>query len=109
MRVALAVALLVAVYLAVHGLLVLAGGGSGYEPTGERAGYGLAQVVIAAGIATGLLVSSRRQRVGMVLVAGSVAALSVLWYWFIVITIPVGLGLVSLAYLRGRSVGDHED
>ena len=105
MRVALAAASLVVVYLAIHGLLVIAGGGSGYDSTAERAGYGLAQVVIAAGIATGLLVSSRRQRTGMILIAGAVAALSVLWYWFIVVTIPVGLGLVWLAYHRGRTTG----
>ena len=108
MRFALAAGLLVALYLAIHGLLVSAGAGSGYDSTAEQVGYGLAQVLVGAGIAAGLLVSSRRQRAGMILVAGSVAALSVLWYWFIVVTIPVGLGLVWVAYLRGRSVEDRE-
>ena len=105
MRIALAAASLVVVYLAIHGLLVLAGGGSGYDSAAERAGYGLGQVAIATGIVAGLLISSRRQRTGMILIAGSVAALSVLWYWFLVVTIPVGLGLVWLAYLRGRTRG----
>ena len=104
MRIALAAASLVVVFLAIHGLLVLAGGGS-YDSTVERAGYGVGQLVISAGIAAGLLMSSRRQRVGMILIAGSVAALSVLWYWFIVVTIPVGLALVWLAYHRGRTTG----
>jgi hypothetical protein len=90
--------------LAVHGFAVLAGGGS-YDSGLARAGYGLAQLVLAAGVGSGLLVSPHRQRLGMLLVAGSIAALSALWYWFLIVTIPVGLGLVWLAYLRGRPSG----
>ena len=102
-RFALAGALLVALALAIHGLLVAVGFGSGYESIWERAGSGLAQVMIGAGIAGGSLVSPRRQRVGVVLVVGSIAALSVLWYWFLIVSIPVGFGLAWLAYLRGRT------
>jgi len=38
-----------------------------------------------------------------VLVAIGVVAISVLWYGFVIVTIPVGVGLIAIAYLRGRA------
>ena len=101
MRLATIGALVLTVVLAAHGLAVIVGGGS-YDSSSDRMVYGIGQVIIAAGIAGGLLVSPQRQWSGVVLVVVSIAALSVLLYWFLIVTIPIGVGLAWLAYLRGR-------
>ena len=60
------------------------------------------QVLAGSSIAAGLLLSSRAPRIGLTLVAAGVVGISILWYWFIIVTVPVGLALIAIAYSRGR-------
>ena len=89
--------------LVVHGALTVAGGGSGWSSAAERVAVGALQVVAGAAMAIGLALSKRAPRLGPVLVAIGVVAISALWYWFVIVTIPVGVGLIAIAYLRGRA------
>ncbi len=104
LRLAFYVGVAIAVLLVLHGLLTVAGGGSGFSSTAVRAAYGLLQAAAGTTIAVGLLISARARRAGPLLVAAGFVTLSALWPWFVIVTIPVGVGLGAVAYLRARSV-----
>ena len=88
--------------LVVHGIFTVAGGGSGWSSDTERIVFGMLQVLAGSSMTAGLLLSSRTPRIGLTLVAAGVAGIAVLWYWFLIVTIPAGLGLIAVAYARGR-------
>ncbi len=88
-----------------HGVANLAGGGS-IDSTTERIIYGMVQIVAATLIATGLLLSAQAPRRSVALIAAGVVAISIVMYWFVIFTIPVGLGLIALAYSRGRAAAE---
>ncbi len=83
----------------VHGAANLAGGGS-FDSQAGRLQYGLGQIVAASLIAGGLWLSSRTRRRSVGLVAAGVVVISILMPWFIIFTIPVGFGLIAVAYAR---------
>jgi hypothetical protein len=82
-----------------HGVGNLLGGGS-FDSDPDRVVYGLVQVIAGLLIAAGLRFSARARRRGAGMVAAGVIAISILMPWFIIFTIPVGLGLIALAYSR---------
>lgn len=84
-----------------HGVLVVAGGGSGWSSGAERIAVGMLQVLAGAAMTAGLVLGAKVPRAGVVFVAAGVVVISALWHWALVITIPVGLGLVAITYLRG--------
>ena len=84
-----------------HAIGNLAGGGS-FDSQSGRLLYGLGQIVAASLIAAELWLSARTRRGSVALVAAGVAVISILMPWFIIFTIPVGLGLILLAYSRSR-------
>jgi len=104
LQLAFYVGVAIAVLLVAHGLLTVAGGGSGFSSTAVRTAYGLLQAAAGTAIAAGLVISARARRAGPLLVAAGVVTMSALWPWFVIVTIPVGVGLVAVAYLRARSV-----
>jgi hypothetical protein len=95
-------ALAVAAFPLVIGILVLVGANGEMDGT-ERALFGPVQIAVGAMIFAGLLLSARRPLLGTGLVAAGAITISVLWYWFVVVTIPVGVTLVATAYARGRA------
>jgi len=101
MRVAWSVGILVTVLIVVHGIANLAGGGS-FDSGTDRVLYGSVQVIAGGFIAAGLWFSDRSRRGSITLVAAGVIAISAVMPWFIIFTIPVGLGLVALANSRRR-------
>ena len=86
-----------------HGVGNLLGGGS-FDSDTARIIYGLVQVVAGLLIAVGLWFSTRSRGRSVALVAAGVIAISVVMPWFIIFTIPVGLGLIALVYSRSRVV-----
>ena len=102
MRLSLVAGLAVALYLIVHSLALVVGIGGDGDSATERTIFGLLQMVAGGAIMAGLLVSARRPLLGIGLVAAAVIAMSAMWYWFVVVTIPVGIALVAIAYFRAR-------
>lgn len=100
MRGLLALALAIAAFPAVIGVLVAIGANGEIDGTTERLIKGAIQLTIGTAILTGLVLSARRPGLGIGLVAAGTIAISVMWYWAAMITLPVGLGLVAIAYFR---------
>ena len=84
-----------------HGVGNLLGGGS-FDSDTDRIIYGMVQVVAGLFIAAGLWLSAGARRRSVGLVAAGVIAISIVMPWFIIFTIPVGLGLIALVYSRSR-------
>lgn len=105
MRLALAAGLAVALYLIVHSLALVMGLGGDWDSAAVRTTFGLLQMVAGGAIMAGLLASARRPVLGITLVAVGAMAFSAMWYWFLVITIPVGLVLTGIAFFRARQAG----
>jgi hypothetical protein len=104
MRGLLTVALAIAAFPLVIGILV-AVGLNGEMDNAERAIYGPLQIVIGSSIVGGLVLSSRRPALGIGLMVAGTIAISAMWYWAAMITIPIGAGLIALAYFRSRRPG----
>ena len=102
-RVAWILGIVVTGLIIAHGTANLAGGGA-FDSQGARIIYGLVQVVAGALIAAGLWTSARSRRRAIMLVAAGVIAISLVMPWFIIFTIPVGVGLIALAYSRKPAI-----
>jgi len=104
MRGLLLLALAVAAFPLVIGVLVVIGANGEMSDT-ERLLFGPLQVVVGLIILSGLLLSARSPGLALGLVIAGTIAISAMWYWAAVITLPVGLVLVAIAYVRGRPAG----
>ncbi len=98
-------ALAVAAFPAVIGVLVAMGVNGEMDGTSERLFWGASQTIIGTAIISGLVISARRPGLGIGLVAAGTIAISALWYWAAMITVPIGLGLLALAYFRAGRPG----
>jgi hypothetical protein len=107
MRGLLVIALAVAAFPLVIGILVTAGLNGDTSDT-ERVIFGPLQILVGSVIIAGLVVSARRTALGVGLVVAGAVAISVMWYWAAVITAPIGLGLAAVAYWRARQAGGPE-
>ena len=88
-------------FLSAHGIVVIAGGGSGYSSFLERLVFGILQLLSGSVILVGLF-QIRAPHVAAGLVFIGVITVSVMWYWAALITVPVGVVLATVAYLNGR-------
>jgi len=79
--------------------------GATWGSTAERAIWGSLLVGSSASIIAGLILSTRRPRLGIGLVALGAVGIVVTWFFIPFITIPLGAALVYLAYRRARSTG----
>lgn len=104
MRVAWSLGIVATGLIFAHGVANLAGGGS-FDSQTDRAVYGSVQIVAGIFIAVGLWFSARSHRGSIALVAAGVVAISMAMPWFVIFTIPVGLGLIGLAHSRRRVIG----
>ncbi len=100
MRGLLALALAIAAFRAVIGVLVAIGANGEIDGTTERLIKGAIQLTIGTAILTGLVLSARRPGLRIGLVVAGVIGISVMWYWAAMITVPIGLGLLAIAYSR---------
>ncbi len=70
-----------------------------------QAGFGAISILAGAAVAAGLLTSRRSPLLGIGLVAAGAITVAVAWYWMLVITIPVGIAVVTIAFFRARQTG----
>ena len=88
----------------VVGAGVVLGGGDGSLGLGAVL-FGIFSMAAGAAVLAGLLTSSRSPIAGMLLVGLGALAIAAMWYWMLVITIPIGIALVAIAFFRARSSG----
>jgi hypothetical protein len=67
--------------------------------------YGLLVTLSGAAVITGLIIGRRRPRLGLGLVSGGSLATIVLMFWIFMITIPISIVLVGIAYARAGRPG----
>lgn len=97
-------ALAVAVAPAGFGVSVMAGNGE-WDSATERITVASLWIAAALTMAAGLALSTSRPAAGIGLLVAGVIAISALWYWIAMITIPIGIALVAIAYFRARGTG----
>jgi len=61
--------------------------------------------IAGAAVLFGLLTSRHNPVVGIGLVATGAITVAVIFYWLFLVVVPVGIGLVAIAFFRGRSSG----
>ncbi len=96
-------ALFVAIVPAGFGVAVLLGNGD--LDSSARVMFGTLWIVAAATMVLGLVLSGTRPGLGVGLVAGGALLISVMMFWIFFVTVPLGAGLVYLAYRRARRTG----
>ncbi len=67
--------------------------------------YGLLVTLSGAAVITGLIIGTRRPKLGLGLVGGGSLATILLMFWIFMITIPVSIVLVGIAYARAGKPG----
>jgi len=106
MRGVLFAALLVAFVPLGFGVFYLVGGDADtWGSTFERIAASLAWIAVGLAMVAGLLLSRSRPALGLGLLAAGVIGISVMLYWAAVITLPIGLVLLAIAYLRAGRPG----
>jgi hypothetical protein len=69
------------------------------------AAFGAISLFAGAAVAVGLLISRRHPSLGIGLVSVGAISIAAAWYWMLVITVPIGIAFVAIAYFRARSGG----
>jgi len=105
MRILVAVGVVVALFLVVAGIAAIADALVQGDLASGQAGYGAISVLAGAAVAAGMLTSRRNPLLGIGLVAAGAITVAAAWYWMLVITIPIGIAMVAIAYFRARQTG----
>jgi len=105
MRSLVAVGVVVALFLVVTGIGSVADALVQGDLASGQAGFGAISVLAGAAVAAGLLTSRRNPLLGIGLVAAGAITVAAAWYWMLVITIPIGIVLVTIAFFRARQTG----
>ena len=101
---------LVAVGVALALLVVIVGVGSIFNAfeDGDNSGWvwgGSLSALSGVAVMVGLLISRPNPLLGIGLVAAGAITIAVIWYWMLVITIPIGIAMVAIAFFRARQTG----
>ena len=67
-----------------------------------QAAFGAISLLAGGAVGSGLLTSRRNPLLGIGLVAAGAITVAAAWYWMLVITIPVGIAMVAIAFFRAR-------
>ena len=105
MRSLVAVGVVLALFLTVSGIGAVADALVQWDLTSGQAAFGAISVLAGAAVAAGLLTSRRNPVLGIGLVAAGAITVAAAWYWMLVITIPIGIALVVIAFFRARRTG----
>jgi hypothetical protein len=105
MRSLVAVGVVVALFLVVTGIGAIADALVQGDLASGQAAFGAISVLAGAAVGSGLLSSRRNPLLGIGLVAAGAITVAAAWYWMLVITIPVGIAMVAIAFFRARQTG----
>ena len=105
MRSLVAVGVVVALFLVVTGIGAIADALVQGDLASGQAAFGVISAIAGAAVGSGLLTSRRNPLLGIGLVAAGAITVAAAWYWMLVITIPVGIAMVAIAFFRARQTG----
>jgi len=105
MRSLVVVGVVVALFLVVTGIGAVVDALVQEDLASGQAGFGVISVLAGAAVGSGLLTSRRNPLLGIGLVAAGAITVAAAWYWMLVITIPVGIAMVAIAFFRARQTG----
>jgi len=105
MRGLLALGVVLALFLIVTGIASIADAFLDSDVGSGMAAFGAITVLAGAAVAAGLLISRRNPLLGIGLVTAGAITFAAAWYWMLVITIPIGIALVAIAFFRARQTG----
>jgi len=105
MRILVAVGVVVALLLVVTGVGAVVDSLVQGDLASGQAGFGAISVLAGAAVGAGLLTSRRSPLLGIGLVAAGAITVAAAWYWMLVITIPIGITMVAIAFFRARQTG----
>ena len=105
MRSLVVVGVVVALFLVVTGIGAVVDALVQGDLASGQAGFGAISVLAGAAVGSGLLTSRRNPLLGIGLVAAGAITVAAAWYWMLVITIPVGIAMVAIAFFRARQTG----
>ena len=105
MRSLVVVGVVVALFLIVTGIGAVVGALVQGDLASGQAAFGAISVLAGAAVGSGLLTSRRNPLLGIGLVAAGAITVAAAWYWMLVITIPVGIAMVAIAFFRARQTG----
>jgi hypothetical protein len=105
MRGFLAVGVVLAFFLIVAGVASIADAVFDADVASGQAVFGAITLLAGAAVAAGLLTSRRNPLLGIGLVAVGAITVAAAWYWMLVVTIPIGIALVTIAFFRARQTG----
>ena len=105
MRGLVAAGVVVALLLVVSGIGAVIDAIVQGELASGQAAFGAISLLAGAAVGSGLLTSRRNPLLGIGLVAAGAITVAAAWYWMLVITIPVGIAMVAIAFFRARQTG----
>ena len=105
MSVLVAVGVVLALFLIVMGMASIVDAVLDSDVGSGMAAFGAITLLAGAAVAAGLLTCRRSPLLGVGLVASGAITIAVAWYWMLVITVPIGIGLVAIAFFRARQTG----
>jgi len=105
MRSLVAVGVVLALLLIVTGIASVADAFLDSDVASGQAAFGAITLLAGAAVAAGLLTSRRNPLLGIGLVAVGAITVAAAWYWMLVITIPIGIAMVAIAFFRARQTG----
>jgi len=105
MRSLVVVGVVVALFLVVTGIGAVVDALVQEDLASGQAGFGVISVLAGAAVGSGLLTSRRNPLLGIGLVAAGAITVAAAWYWMLMITIPVGIAMVAIAFFRARQTG----
>jgi hypothetical protein len=105
MRALIATGVVLALFMIVTGIASIADALLDPDVGSGMAAFGAITLLAGAAVAAGLLTCRRNPLLGIGLVAIGAITVAVAWYWMLVITIPIGIALVAIAFFRARQTG----
>ena len=100
-----AVGVVMALFMVLAGIAAIVDALLDSDVGSGQAAFGAITLLAGGAVAAGLLISRRNPLLGIGLVAAGAITVAAAWYWMLVITIPIGIALVAVAFFRARQSG----
>ena len=100
-----AVGVVMALFMVLAGIAAIVDALLDSDVGSGQAAFGAITLLAGGAVAAGLLISRRNPLLGIGLVAAGAITVAAAWYWMLVITIPIGIALVAIAFFRARQTG----
>jgi hypothetical protein len=103
MRVGLVALMLPLLFIAANGIGMLLGGGD-FDSRQEQVLYGFTVAIAPLAAIAGLWLCASQPKLGLALIVAGVVTVCALFYWMLVITVPIGFVIIAFAIRRSGLV-----